>query len=198
MYDLFVLVALTTLLVGCSPTSGRHYGRWLSDGVRVADVRLPDGTCLDMSALRPGWRIAATTSSTKAEFGRPGGQYLPLAPRFSILVSVGEPGATLGGDRTYGYAWVRYGQKPFDHDPSRDVPGFKGYPADDGETVYVGDGLDAFMECGARYGCIVHNGKEARPVVSLDVSLPWSDREKAKDRLEQARKVVEELKHRCS
>jgi hypothetical protein len=194
---IFVCAAVALVLGGCSPNIPRHYGRWLNDRARVPEVRLPDGNCLDMSALRPGWRIAATTSSTKAEFGRPGGQYVPLAPRFSTLVTVGDPVATIGGFRTYGHAWVG-DNKPSDHDPSRDVPGFEGYPADDGETVYVSEGLGAFMECGVQYGCTVHDGLELRPVVSLDVKIPWSDRDSAKDRLELARKVIGELKVQCS
>ncbi len=192
---IIVCVVSAALLGGCSANRGKE-GRWLDADARLAKVHLPNGDCLDLSALPDGWRIAATSTPHLAEFGVPGEQYATGAPRFSILVGVGAPGAGQLDYRTYAEAWLK-DDTPSERDRSRDVASFAAYPADDGETVYVGRELDAFMECGVEYGCSIHDGIKGPPI-RLNVSIPWKDRAAAAERLMMARRIVEDLKARCS
>jgi hypothetical protein len=197
----FTCLVSAALIVGCNPDQRARdelTAPWWDSNIPIAEVRLPDGDCLDLSVLPAPWRISASTTSNNAEFGLPGELFRPYAPRFRHLISVSSPGATLADYRSYAEQWLTEdAQKPSAHDPAFDVSGFKGYPADDGLIIYISEDLDAFMGCGLEYGCTIHDGIIARPT-RLNVSFPWEDRFHASERLKTSRQLVNTLRTQCS
>lgn len=189
------------LIVGCNPDQrarDRLTAGWLDRDSPIAEVRLPDGDCLDLSDLPEPWRISSSTTSKNAEFGLPGELFRPHAPRYSHLISVSSPGASWSDYRLYAEEWlVEDAQKPSAHYPAFDLSGFKGYPADDGQIIYISEDLDAFMECGLEYGCTIHDGIIARPT-RLNIQIPWEDRFHAAERLKTSRQLVNTLRTQCS
>lgn len=139
-----LLIAICAL-----PAGAAAYGRiprehWIDPDKAVSPVRLADGTCLDLRALPDGWKVSSASNTEGAQFGLPGSVDLKTLPRFRLMIGIGGEAAGLGGYRSYAQGWAEAGRpRPSENDPALDVGRFRGYPADDGETVYVSEDLDA-------------------------------------------------------
>jgi len=173
---------------------------WIDPGKAPSPVRLSGEDCLDPRALPTGWKVSSSSSRTWATFGIPG----PVAPtrdlRYDLLIDVGAAGSeNVAGYRDYAEQWVKrpppqHGR--WAHHTAWDVPGFEAYPADDGEIVYVGKGVDALMECEAGSRCVVYDGI-ARRAVALNVRFSYDARRDAAKNLVFARQVLRILTVRC-
>lgn len=159
---------------GATPT-------WIDPSAAPSPVRLLGEDCLDLHKLPQGWKVAPYSTRWWATFGIPGQVGRPDDVRYNLLMDVGASahGRSLADYREYADQWTtrvppkdgRWGRRA-----EWDVPGFEAYPADDGEIVYVGQGVDAEMECVPQSGwCIVHDGIKRRPV-ALDISFGYDRR----------------------
>jgi hypothetical protein len=163
-------------------------------------VRLNGTDCLDLRKLPQGWKVASYSTTTWGTFGVPGTVALHGDVPYDLLINVGAKGyGNIADYRDYGEQWVK--RTPLEHgrwghNSAWDVPGFKAYPADDGEIVYVGKYIDGLMECSVGESCTVHDGINRLPV-ALDVSFAYGERHNALNHLNFARRMLNDLKIRC-
>ena len=189
---LAMLVAL--IAAGCDRSPG-----WLDPRAAPSPVKVADGVCLDLHRLPAGWKVTPNSTSRLANFGLPGKIKQKDEVSFDTLVSVSDAASTdQSGYRDYVEQWTR--QSPpktgvWANRSAWDVPGFKAYPADDGETVFIGEAIDATMECESQE-CTVHDGIQRHPV-EIDFRIGPSDRRLALDRLRRVRQIVDAIKVRC-
>ena len=197
MVRALLLIGICGLVGGAAGCSDMPRDRWIDPEKAVSPVRLDDGICLDLRALPYGWRVVSSSTATGAAFGMPGPIDLKAWPRFGLMVGVGEDDDAFYRHRHYAQAWATPGQpKPSENDPALDVQGFKGHPADDGETVYVSEGLDALMECSPQIGCTIHDGLQPRPgaLFVVTANQPWQ----AADTLRMARGMIRAMHTECA
>jgi len=191
------LAAILTglLLWGCHRRAPPAF--WIDPGRAPSPVRLIGGDCLDLRKLPQGWKVASYSTSTWATFGIPGAVTRYGDVHYDLLVDAGAEGSgNLADYRTYVEGWAQH-PRPSPHVAAWDVPGFEAYPADDGEIVYVGKGVDALMECSrGPLGCNVHDGISRHPI-ALNVEFGFDGRQNAAKKLDFARRLLNDLKVRC-
>jgi hypothetical protein len=201
------IIAIATLIYGlpaleqfrASTFGFAQQQTWIDPQAAPSPVRLSDSNCLNLHRLPIGWKVTSASNPRWANFGVPGKIKQQNGVAFDILVGVGDGNS---GDftayRDYVEQWTKHEPPKAGfgaNNPAWNVPGFKAYPADDGEIVYVGKDVDATMECTGD-GCSVHDGIERHPI-AIDFWIGIGDRPMAKSKLDIVRHVVETIKVAC-
>jgi hypothetical protein len=194
---LLFMLLVGMLLAGCHRRGPPM--TWIDPSSAPSPVKLEGGECLDLRALPTGWKVSSNSTLNWASFGIPRAVAPNRGLHDDLLLDAGPVGGGREAPREYVEQWVKrpppqHGR--WAHHTAWDVPGFEAYPADDGEIVYVGKGVDALMECEAGSRCVVYDGI-ARRAVALNVRFSYDARRDAAKNLVFARQVLRILTVRC-